>query len=674
MNGLEFNTAEAKALHIPALSKGLDLRDIRHSGDHQALIDGYNVWTINGVLETRPGLFTAPDRLISHSEFNGAQYIRTLATDIQAETMGETKSLVIQMIEYDISSHFIVTYFLNSDGTVYSRAVMSFFRVSSDTFYIPQRVNFYKGRPLNGAGLYALVETVNCENSTQVQGIVYELSQDFTEFLRVSSAYVPTVLINGRGNKYEMAKQTNQAFTGTPTRIEGLNVLESDFHAYYSTDGRSSSFRLPFAELSSGRVLARLYYGVNTYVEWNILEGNDSASAQLYGVEVTMQINREKGIVSFTVPAGEYELPLITERNENNLRITACKDSGFSLKDLVAADSVLNKDSKILVGAGSKIFIADIRQPLYFPVESVADLGAADGKITALATVNKKAVAFTGNRIYSLNIQSGDALNFTSLLAENDAIFYKADRITPQCEDYGMGCEQKGSLITAGRRLFWCSGGRFYSMGASMEIQCISDKIAPLLEACGVSFSSACSVRLKNKILFLWDNKALVLENGNKTGEEAVWHYWVFPENLRMLGGFSTAAGEMLLCLNKNGKHSFTAELSGERDIYLKEQSYEIVTEGEQISYKFRTGKLDFGCDNTFKRVDEIRLQLKGNDTKIMVNDRIEARVSRLSPEAFGLIRLTPGLCRINAVDIAFWGAAPIKLGSIDINYTALKL
>ncbi len=675
MKGLDFKTADSKILHIPSFSKGLDLTDICHGADPEILTEAENVWVKRGVIESREGLCTDQSRLINNGEYSDALDINTFMTRTEIETDDGTKRLSAQLIEYDISAHFLRVLLLNADGSTYKSATQGFHRVSSDTFYIPKKVNLFKGKPQNGCGVYAMVYLINSENHNQTHAGIYELSADFEGFQYVSSSYVPTVLINGRGNKYEIAKQTGQAFTGTPTEIEGLNAINSEFHAYYSTDGRSSAFRLPFSSLSSKEVRCRLYYGVDTYAEWSIPENQSSSSSKLYGVEVTMNVNREKGIVSFSVPAGEYEVPMISERNENNLRITASKESGFTLQHIAKANSVINRDGKILAASGTEIFIADTKKPLYFPVESVADIGIPDGIITALAPLGKRVLAFTKGSIYSITVKSGELINATSLLADSDAVFYKADCLTVECASFDVGCQAEGSVINVGDRVFWCGSNRhFYRINSSLKIECISKKIEGLISSKYSDFNNPSAVRQRDKILFLWLNKALVLDNINESGEKVAWYYWCFPENVRVSGGFTHSDKAVLLCINNQESLPFMATLSGQKDTYLSGGFYETQIAENNILYKLRTGKLSLGCDNCFKKVDFVNLQLKGNNVNVLINSRIEAKITHLREDEFSLIRLTPGLCRINLLDVAFSGAAPFGLGSADLKYTALEL
>ena len=672
MNKLDIKTAKSETLHIKSFTKGLDLTDLCHDNDPGILREGKNVWCEKGVLTTRPALMVKTDNLLNDNTYGGMYFLQSQVTDVEIEEQGIVRRLIMEGADWDDVEYICFTHLINPDGSLYKTVKFSFSRLTSNIFYIPKKINFFKGEPQNGAGIFAAVSLVNCENFTETDSRIFELNSDMDEWVRIYSTYIPTVLINGRGNRYEFAKNTNQAYTGNPTKLEGLNALNNSFYAYFSTDGYSSSFRLPLAELSDERVDCRLYYSVENYVDWIIPQKESSATATLHGVEVTMNVNREKGIVSFSVPDGEYEMPLISNRNENNLRIKASKDCGYTLGDIAAADCVLNKDGKIVLGSKNTLFIANYKKPLYFPVDSVELVDGNDSVITALAALNGKVIAFTKNRVYSAAVKSGKAVNYTSLLAENDGVFYEGDEITIECLEYGVGCDQKSSVVCADKKLFFRgTNGQFYCL-SSGKVNQISEKISEFIpQICG-SYTTVSAVGLGKNILFVWENKALVCQlDGSK---DFCWYYWEFPQDIKFYGGFESSRGPKFLCVNREDDTHFIAGLGGRDDTYLKGGYSNTETESCNIKYSIRTGKLSLGCDNTMKRIDFINLRLKGYKTDVVIKDRPKTSAIRLKDDEYTLVRLTPGLCNVAYTDIAFSGVAPFSIGSMDIKYTTLEI
>ncbi len=662
MGFTQLGTAKSKTLHIPKLSKGLCYNSNPHITDDAALADCKNIWFREGLLTTRPALYTKVENVLNHGDFTQGSSFLARTEKLEIVINSEPKYLVSERIDYDISAYFCLTHLLNSDGTPYSTAVLSFNRVSDEVFYIPRKINFFKGRPQTGCGIFALVNLVNCENITQSTAGIYELDLSYSNWEQCYSPYIPTVLINGRGNKYELAKQTGQAFTGSPTRIEGLNILNGSFYAYFSTDGCSSSFRLPFGGLADKNVVCRLYYSVEDYTEWVIYEGTTTATATLYNVSVTANVNREKGIVYFTVPAGEYEVPLITDRNENNLRITAVKQSEYSVLDVTDCDCTLESNNKIILGSKNLIFVADYNNPLYFPLQSVGYIGSEDCSITALAPLKNSVAVFKEKGIFTLTVNRGKAINSVSLLADNPTVFYESDDITFQCTDYNVGCNMPSSVISCDGRIFWQDSGVFYSLSSSKGVTAYDFKHSLLNPS-----AKLIGVENQKSNLFFSGNKAVIMD------ENQSWYYWEFPQKVKIIGAFYTPQGAMLLCKCSEDNLFYTAFLNGQQDIVINTENYDTATEACAIESIIRTQRLSLGCSGEFKSVNLITLAFEG-EADVRVNDRLEAKIGGLASHRLKAVRLTAGLSATNTVDISISARKPVSLGSIDIKYTTLEL
>ncbi|MBQ6848130.1 MAG: hypothetical protein IJO62_04380 [Clostridia bacterium] len=657
-----FKTANTHTLHIENFTQGLSLNEATHENSDGTLKECKNVWSENGILKSRPALETNINRQIRDSRYSdGYNYIRSMI-DLEISVDGDIKHLALEQINLDISHFVCLTHFISSDGTVFKTAAIMFNRVTDDVFFIPEKINFFKGAPQNGSGIYAMAFTVNCENPTKTECRIYELTEDLNQWEQIYTPYIPTVLINGRGNKYELAKSTNQAFTGVPTRLEALNVLDPTFFSYFSTDGRSSSFRLPFSGLSNDRVVCRLYYTVDSFVQWIIEENETSACATLYNVEVTMHINREKGIVSFTVPAGEYEVPLITDRNENNLRITATKKCDYSALDIANATAFKNIDNRIFVGAKNKVFEANYRNPLYFSVDSVQTLGSQDSPVTAFAKLDKKIVAFKENKIYFIDVKNGEKLNGTSLLAETDREFWDTDKLDFTCVSLDTGCREQASVIEKNGIIYWLNPEhKIYSLEGTNKIKCLS----PQLDIGNYSKTFGLTVGCYN--LFFSDNKAFLINTKNNG-----WFYWEFPDNISFLGAWHFNGIPWLLCRNTLNDICFSANLTAINDTVLTEIESEITTLQSNVEVFIKTEKLSLGCDNFFKKLDSIIIRLRGN-AKLRVNDRFETEIGSAKSD-FESITVRTGICDTELVDIELSSLAPVSLGSIDIKYTSLRL
>ncbi len=666
----EMNTAKQHTLHIPSFTDGLDTEQNPHEYKNTGLYECENVWANGGLLKTRLGLDTTPEHVIKSLRYSRGYYHTYKAENFETEIDGELKFIVSETVEYDISTHVCLTHFINPDGTDWGSAQILFSRVSDDTFFIPQKIHFFKGKPQSGTGVYALVGLVNCENYTQTESRIYEFRTDTVSWEYTYSTYVPTVLINGRGNRYEFAKGTGQAFTGTPTKVEGLNILDHSFFAYYSTDGYSSTFRLPFSGISYQGVHARLYHSVNSYVEWFIDENKSSAEATVFGVTVTMNIDRQKGIVYFTVPAGAYEIPLISDRNENNLRIMASVDCEYSLDDLAFSDCVLSTEKSILVASRNVVFEANCNNPLYFPVDSITHIGSSDRSLTELACLSGKTFAFKENEIYSLDIKYGKKLSDTSLLADSTAVFYTPDTLDNECITWETGCRKGTQFVNLGSKLYWVAPDcKVHSISSAKKV--VTEAYQPDLGALMhiTPYSNIIGTAWDNKCIFICENRAVLIDC--KNAQRPKWFYWGFPEEIRFVGAYTQNGTPRFICFNTAYKLCYSSYLSEGDDRFLYIYDLEPTLANVPITTYLRTKKLSLGCDNVFKKVDSITLNLTG-EGKVCVNGRYTARF-RENEKALPF-KLTPGLCETNTVDISVSTQSPISLGSALIGYTELEL
>ena len=668
MKPLEINTLGADFLHIDSVKNGIVSEDCSQKGEAVGLKNCKNLIYKNGRLVTRPALSTNEESILDNSEFSEAP-VNFRVTDIEFCFEGDTKRIVVENKFDYMACYICLTHIVNSDGTHFKSIPIIFNRIDDDTFYIPDKINFFLGAPNNGSGIYCIAGTYNKENPVQKSSKLFELDSSLTRWIQVYNTYIPTVLINGRGNKYEIAKNTGQCFTGTPTRLEGLNVINEDFHAYYSTDGFSSSFRLPFARLSSKRVLCRLYYTVENYVEWNIKENQTTAVARLYNVDVTMHINREKGIAFFTVPAGDYEMPLISERNENNLRITASKDCEYSLTDIASADTVINYGGKILIAQGNKIFTADDGNPLYFPLQSVAKIG--DNKpISAFATVGSSLFAFKENEIYKIALKKGENLNTTSLLADSDAVFYGGDSIDSSCINKKIGCRNKNSISSNnGLIMFLANDGKIYSLSSSGKAVCVSGDVEITEFLQNIHADTVCAP-FENGFIFASENRAIAVTYNN---DNPSLYYWEFPEETVIFGGYLLNGITFTVLNHLYSDFAFLGKMDGTTDMRFEDSVANPTLKTSPVGVSLLTQELSLGCDNFLKNINSVSLKLKGRDAAICLNERISFKASHLKSDRFSTVRLAPFLCGTDRLKIEITSPTPLEIGCIDIKYTPLK-
>ena len=670
----DFKSGNATICHIDGISKGITSQIGCRDNKNLGLADCKNVIFKDGFLKNRLGLFANSSNRIENSEYSGNLSSDVTTTGIEVETYWGTVKMLAEIINYDISTYILLAHFIKEDGTYFKSAPIFFQRVTDDTFYIPYRTSYFKGKPTSGKGIYLLVNLVNQYDYSQKISYIYEVNSELDGWERIPSPYIPTVYINGRGNNYEKAKGTNQAFEGTPKLLESLNLLDHSFHSYFSTDGYSSSFRLPFSSLSNDRVVGRLYYSVSNYVDWIIPEGQNSATQNLYNAPVTMTVNREKGIVSFSVPAGEFEMPLISDRNENNLRITATKTCDYDINDVCSADSYLSHKGKIYLASKGCIFSARESNPLYFPRDSVVKLADSDKKINAVAPLGDKIIAFGNSNISSISITDGKSLNSVSLLAENDAVFYEADTLKHSVISNNIGCDRVTSVCSDLNRIFWLgSDGLPYCLLSTEKVLCLLD--VPPKSWMTTMWDQCFGIINGNDVMFFKGNNALVLTAEhlpNSQNDTMEAYYWEFPSDLLFHCGYTSGGKPRIVCSSIPMKIIYIATLGENEGTYLEKSSGEIVLKTSPINSYFETQNLSFGCENTVKKIDFVALSIDCENTNISFNGHLKRRVSKKQPNR--KLKLMLGLCNTSTLKLSLETAKPLNLREIDIKYTDLRV
>ena len=674
------NTPAYKTYHIDALNKGLDLGKNGHTDSVGGMSLCKNVWLNNGILQNRPGIETSALNVLDDADYrNGFRY-NFNASGIEVTVDDQILKLLIEEIDYSESRYVCLTHFINPDGTVWDTAEIAFSRASDSEFYIPKSMVFFKGKPIAGGGIFAFASLVNTEDFSQTESRIYEIDISFSSWEICTDYYVPTVYINGRGNGYEIAADSNQAYTGTPKMLEKLNILNGMFYAYFSSDSRSSSFQLPYSNLADQKVSCRFYYSLSDYVEWIIPSGAVSAKASYGEVEITMNVNRQKGIVYFTVPAGDYEIPMISYQNANNLRFTATKPVNYDINDICESTLCFSDNSKTLLASRNIIFEADCGNPLYFPADSAVSIGEDDSYITAFAGLKEKIIAFKKEEMYSLSVNVGKALNSTSLLADNDSVFFDNDTIEISRISAVCGTQHMSSVIGNDNTVFWKgTDGYIYGLQkSSQNIVCISQKINGFIDGNINLSSKTFGLKLDGRYLFITDKNALLFESpetNSISAENISWYYWEFPDCIKFTGIFHMYGRPCLICTNTQDLINFTAFLDGDSDVILSGNIFDPETAEITINSEIHTVKISMGCDNTPKKVRAVSLRTTAENAIVAINDVTVSQIQNInSGKALKTVKIHPGLSGVNDLNISVSATGGFRLGGIDLEFTELKL
>lgn len=670
-----------KAYRIRKLDGGINTSALPQNTADGELTACENMDFDNGVLKTRAGLSAAECDIIKNESSDLFTDVSYTVTGTDVFLKGERKRVAYEKAYDGVSNYVYYVYLLGADGTKSEAGEIHFSRISDDTFYTPYSILFYGGAPVNGGGIFALMTLRNEYNSFEYGYRVYEISSTLNSWMRITSFYEPVVMINGRGNKYETAKASNQAYTAQPKFLEAQNILTGRFKSYFTSDGQSNAFRLPYSGLANEAVMCRIYVNLTKYTDWTILSNSTSDTQTFYNSAITMNVDRSKGMIYFTTSDGaDYPIPIMSMYHENNICVRAGKQYGEELKEICTLTCCAAYDSKLVFSGGcerGRVYSVSYTNPLYFSEKSVADIGGGGNAVISLLTTKDGVIAFKRNEVYKLKLKHGNALNTSSLLADNDSVFYESDTFS-QTKLADTGCANRRACALCGSYPLWLSGdGEIYSMNT------FSGKITRIFES-SESFLSSLTVPEKENAVAAGENGRFSLLFGSKAllvhftpGETKQRYYTCSFTGFKPIDILPNGKNRAYICVGSDGKVLYFARESragGDTDI--KNSSSQAVTVSVPFSSSFSTKCFDFGTAAVRKSVESItlsaaavrklKIRLTG-DTEEEINVDLNGCQNKCG--TLNVVRLLPHIAPVRAIGLNISTDGSMEIGEISFNY-----
>lgn len=671
---------ERKSLKVRSFKAGTVTAGLASDIPDNALSQSENMEYKDGVLCTRAGLYAEACNIIKSENPPVYDTFSYKVTDSAVYINGEYKKIAVEEYCEENSVYYCNIFFVGADGSSTPAGNFIFQRITDEDFYQPTSLLFYSGSAVNGAGVFALVSTRNIYDYSQKSYRIYELSENLSSWQLLNNFYVPVVYINGRGNRYEESKAVGFAYTGTPMFLESQNMLTDRFKAYFTSDGYSSCFRLPFTDLYNGAVKCRVYSNPTTYTEWIIMDGQSSATTTFYTAKITLNLDRKKGMIYFTNSDGDYPVPMMSMYHENNICVIAGKTVKDGFDSAASSTCCAVYGSRIFFSGGTdkgRIFSVHSENPLYFPCDSSYILGGGGG-INALLSYKNGVLAFGQNEIYSFTLKYGAAINSSSLLADDDSVFYKGDSFSVKKISSDNGLDNKYACLLCGDKAVWLGSDRaVYALNtSSFETLKLSDAVEDFLTSLdGEEAKSAFAVENGNRYLLLIGKKAVIMDFSDTGFKNPAWYLWSFP-NTNTLGGFSSAGKLRIFCTGTDKKVFYTAELSGGEDTNICLSGGSVLTEKSFVSGSAETKSFDFGSISEKKLIDSIGLSASSvGKLEIFINGRRFDRLTLTNPDidcgcgTLRSVRLIPHLSAIKSLQLKFSSDRAFSLGELIINY-----
>lgn len=671
---------EQKTFKVRGFKSGTVMFPLDSDIPDNALTESENMWSESGVLCTRAGLCADSHNIIKSESPSIRDTFSYKVTDSTVCINGEQKKVAVEEYCLEDSIYYCNIFFVGADGLSTAAGNFVFYRLTNEDFYQPINILFYSADPVNGAGIFALVTKRNIYNYSQTSNSVYELNANLTSWQEVQNFYVPVVYINGRGNRYEESKTLGFAYTGTPMFLESQNMLTDRFKAYFTSDGYSSCFRLPFTDLSNDIVQCRIYSSSSEYTDWVIMDNQTSVTTTFCKAQITLSVDRNKGMINFTSVSGDYSVPLMNKYHENNICVTAAKAVKNGFENAVSSTCCALSGSRLIFSGGEdkgRIFSVHTDNPLYFPCDSTYKIGGEDG-INALLSYKNGVLAFKENEIYTLSVRNGTAKNTNSLLADDDSVFYNSDSFTVKKVNGDKGLKNKYSCMICGNKAVWLGSDKaFYSLNLnSFEIARLSNEIEEYLNSISdYEIQKAFAVQNENRYyLFIW-KKAVIMEFRDGNLSDCAWYIWNFP-NTDAIGGFSSSGQLCIFCTGADGNVFYTAKLSGEEDTNLFLNKGTVQTDKSFVKSLAKTKRFDFDTFADKKLIDTIGLTAAAKGKlEIFINGSQFGALSLGKADidytcgTLKSVKLIPHLNPVKSLQLEFSSDRAFSLGELIINY-----
>lgn len=672
--------SEQKLLKINNLSGGIDYSDPRSQASGKKLSDILNMEYTDGKITSRPGLYSNTESIIESHALDYSNIYTYEFIGGKVSVNGESNDVVGVIKLTDNAFYYLGLYFIDSSGNKKYTGTINFSRYSDDSFFQPGKIVFYNASPVSGGGIFAFVTTANKYNSKETGYRIYEINKELSSWNQITDFYIPTVYINGRGTRYEEAKANGDAFTGQPKFLESMNMLSNRFKAYFTSDGHSSCFRLPFSGLSDDSVICRVYGSASYYVDWVIGANTNSKTEQFYSVDVTLNVDREKGIIYFTVPTGDYTIPNASLYHENNICVTASKVTENSFSNGIVCTGYASNSSGLVFSGGpdsDRIISVSPKNPLYFPTDSSVVVGDRGNKITALVYYKNSVYAFKKNEIYSVRVKKGSIISSASLLADNDAVFYNNDTFEIKKISGNNGCSYENSCTVYNEYLTWFGTDlKVYALDSASNIKELSSDVNSLIyDVKKKSYYRGYSAVLGKYYALIIGSKVFIMEYGKN--KKTCWYLWDFGD-IDIRGVLQNSDEPKILCTGSDINAFYIAKLSGNKDIDIRHEISDDspTVNSKNIPFRLSTAHFDFGsiCEN--KILNSIQLSAATDGyVKIYINGKYFDKINLSGKEgdctcgALNTVKLIPHMNGVKSVYITLESDEAFSLGEIDISY-----
>lgn len=685
-------------VNVPQLNGGTNRADAIQRVEDNQLTDGLNLWWHENGLCTRPGLN------------RGAECFGDSWSFTQRQTVNEQESFLVHWNDMG-----------NGEWLVFPE-MLSLRESPSYTPHGTGRFTVTAGQA--GGFLVEAPKGADTEWYFFTEGGVFAQEPETDDpglpgFKAVEEVYVPTVLVNGKGDADE---------SGAPaSAFEGYNLLTGAFRAMYTTDGRSSRFslprRIPRADGSQD--------GPPSGFTVTVTLPTDSGAARQYtltaqGSRTTNRVSIDRAAIgndmgeganSFQLEAVEYDCDTYSDIQLRfyangdftaSYPLEAARSSANNL--IIQADGGDNDHQRILgmrrccwfggdrsgYAGGTRLFLcgngehpnlihwSDVNRPLYFPENNYAYIGGTGQAVTGFGRQGELLLIFKESELYAAQYVAGTAYTAADVEEGNVIDVTTASAsfpITPIHPNIGSDCPDTVRLVN--NRLCWADSRGFVYMLPTVNqynervVREIGGNIRrSLTRHSREEWRQAQGCEFFGHYMLTVGTRAYLLETNNSSfssytyyAKESTaqrllpWYIWEFPS-----APVITVGDREQLKMETQG---FFYTLDGDTD------------DGAPIHSFFETKLFDFGSDQRSKAIHQLYISMADAGGRVRVSYITEAFTAEdayllESTEAetpytagyFRPFRLSPNLHRVREFGLRLESEGEMRISGITIDYS----
>ncbi len=701
-------------ISIPQLNGGVNLSVPPHLIQDNQLSEVENMWYREGRLHTRPALKNA---------FGTAGECQT---QILIRTMkARDKICGIFYSFYEGEHGYVFRFWTVEDGRLTNAVAKKVLwdRDPNDLQNILAIENCVTVKDVAGEeheDISIIFYTTSIDSAGNNICKVFGISSDPDKSLAELPPYIPTIIKGG------VPTETSDPNLENGSLFEPYNLLSNQYKCRYTSDGKGLYYRLP---KNSQRWIedvtdVKIFYTDKDRKQWEFSqvdeEYNTAANNPIFkateeGSGYDVCVNLYDGYFSFVNAGGGTDEVLPLTGTANNVEIVITEKEYLDHSHLTGASiSTWFGGGSSGLSGGTRLFVAgskaepnvmrwsSLNNPLYFPENNYAYVGADNEKITAFGKQSDMLVIFKEKELYfSYYMQgsvSGEAVENQEIIdVEAARALFPVYQLHPN-----IGCDLPNTICLCNNRLVWFNRDRkaygLFTAGLYSErnVRRLSDVIdEKLQEISDEDIQSAIAYELDDHYLVQFNRKVFVMDyssNGfsyyssyssDEKAQKAIqWYYWdLFKDENLVLNFVSTTTYDgkhFLFAMYEEGETdrytSFIYDPTAKRD-HFHGNEYDIHS-------MFATKLFDFGFPERYKRINPFYLQVSGEDGKTLnltylnengtYTDACSPTFNGEPLEKTDPRRISPNAVRVREFGIKMECDGYMEVGSLVLNYAMM--